>query len=295
MSNLLYSSETDKLVSRQAMRGIPVPPPMGPRHHPYSFADFADNTVAAIERAGYSVTGEEFAVQKDGMRVFGILKVSNSPDLETMVYHGEPGSSLSDNPDVSPAVPALASSENVPALYKPKWNLVVGVRGSNDQSVSRGLVIGSQVMVCSNLCFSGDLGKWNRKQTTNVEANMPDIIRRAVDQLDRKNDELTVNFDSFNSAQVDRDGGDRVLMDILRGGGFSASQFERAVDHWDRLPADLDEHSANGRTLWWLFNACTHALKPTGRNSNHNDKAHQSAIIYNKLVAAVAARPRLLN
>jgi len=276
MSNLLYSSETDQLVTRQDMRAIPVPPPMGPRHHPYSFADFADNTVHAIERAGYSITGEEFAVQKDGMRVFGILKVSNSPD-------------------VSPAVPALASSENVPALYKPGWNLVVGVRGSNDQSVSRGLVIGSQVMVCSNLCFSGDLGKWNRKQTTNVESDMPQIIRRAVDQLDRKNDELTVNFDSFNAAQVDRDGGDRILMDILRTGGFSASQFERAVDHWDKLPADLEEHSANGRTLWWLFNACTHGLKPTGRNSNHNDKAHQSAIIYNKLVAAVAARPRLLN
>ena len=124
---------------------------------------------------------------------------------------------------------------------------------------------------------------------------MPDIIRRAVDQLDRKNEELTVNFDSFNAAQVDRDGGDRILMDILRGGGFSASQFERAVEHWDRLPADLEEHSANGRTRWWLFNACTHGLKPTGRNSNHNDKAHQSAIIYNKLVAAAAARPRLLN
>jgi hypothetical protein len=276
MSNLLYSSETDQLVTRQDMRHIPVPPPMGPRHHPYSFADFADNTVSAIERAGYSITGEEFAVQKDGMRVFGILKVSNSPD-------------------VSPAVPALANSENVPALYKPEWNLVVGVRGSNDQSVSRGLVIGSQVMVCSNLCFSGDLGKWNRKQTTNVESDMPQIIRRAVDQLDRKNDELTVNFDSFNAAQVDRDGGDRILMDILRGGGFSASQFERAVEHWDTLPADLEEHSANGRTLWWLFNACTHGLKPTGRNSNHNDKAHQSAIIYNKLVAAVSARPRLLN
>ena len=276
MSRLLYDSDHDQLITRQEMRHIPVPPPMGPRHHPYSFADFADNTVNAIERAGYSVTDEEFAVQKDGMRVFGILKVSNSPD-------------------VSPAVPTLASSENVPALYKPKWNLVVGVRGSNDQSVSRGLVIGSQVMVCSNLCFSGDLGKWNRKQTTNVESDMPDIIRRAVDQLDRKNDELTVNFDAFNAAQVDRDGGDRILMDILRGGGFSASQFERAVEHWDKLPADLEEHSANGRTLWWLFNACTHGLKPTGRNSNHNDKAHQSAIIYNKLVAAVAARPRLLN
>ena len=260
MSRLLYDSDHDTPMSRLALRDIPVPPPMGPRHHPYSFADFADNTVNAIERAGYSVTDEEFAVQKDGMRVFGILKVSNAPNHV-------PAQNLDGYaPDVSPAVPALASSENVPALYKPKWNLVVGVRGSNDQSVSRGLVIGSQVMVCSNLCFSGDLGKWNRKQTTNVESDMPDI-----------------------------DGGDRILMDILRGGGFSASQFERAVDHWDKLPADLEEHSANGRTLWWLFNACTHGLKPTGRNSNHNDKAHQSAIIYNKLVAAVAARPRLLN
>ena len=116
---------------------------------------------------------------------------------------------------------------------------------------------------------------------------------RAVDQLDRKNDELTVNFDAFNAAKVDRDGGDRILMDILRGGGFSASQFERAVDHWDKLPADLEEHSANGRTLWWLFNACTHGLKPTGRNSNHNDKAHQSAIIYNKLVAGGCGPPAL--
>ena len=295
MSNLLYSSETDQLVTRQDMRHIPVPPPMGSRHHPYSFADFADNTVSAIERAGYSITGEEFAVQKDRMRMFGILKVSNAPNHV-------PAQNLDGYaPDVSPAVPTLASSENVPAiitdkeLYKPRWDLVIGVRGSNDRSISRGLVLGTRVMVCSNLCFSGDLGDWSKKQTTNVEANMPDTIRRAVDQLDRKNEELTVNFDSFNAAQVNRDDGDRILMDILRGGGFSASQFERAVEHWDKLPADLEEHSANGRTLWWLFNACTHGLKPTGRNSNHNDKAHQSAIIYNKLVAAVSARPRLLN
>ncbi len=75
MSRLLYNSDHDQLITRQEMRHIPVPPPMGPRHHPYSFADFADNTVSAIERAGYSVTDEEFAVQKDGMRVFGILKV----------------------------------------------------------------------------------------------------------------------------------------------------------------------------------------------------------------------------
>jgi hypothetical protein len=284
MAQLLYSSGHDTKMSRQDMRHIPTPPPMGRRHHPYSFADFADNTVNAIERAGYTVKEEDFAVQKDGMRMFGLLKVSNAPNHI-------PLQSLS-----------VPTSENVPALYTPEWDLMVGVRGANDQSIARGLVIGTQVMVCSNLCFSGDLGEWSRKQTTNVESDMPAIISGAVNQLDKENKKFTIDFDAFNRIQISRDDGDRILLDILRDkkDSLSASQFERAIAHWDELPQEVEEHSANGRNLWWLFNACTHGLKPTGVNSNHSDKADQSATIYKHLKLAVsnhanAGRVRLLN
>lgn len=295
MSNLLYDSTLDTPMSRLALRDIPTPPPMGSRHLPYSFADFTDNTVAAIENEGYEITDEQFAVQKDGQRMFGIIKVSNKPV-------------------------ALPSVPGQKAIYTPKWNLIVGVRGSHDQSIARGLVVGSQVMVCSNLCFSGDLGKWSRKQTTNIAGDIGGIIRGAVSQLEIKNRELTIDYDQFNRIQISKDDGDRILLDILRDDKetLSASQLERAIHHWDKLPdgysydskgrarvnpatgevlfdraQDVTEHGANGRNLWWLFNACTHALKPTGANNNHSDKADQSARIYGHLQRAVENYQRL--
>ncbi len=277
MSNLLYNSSLDTPMSRHDLRDIPTPPPMGSRHLPYSFADFTDSTVAAIEKEGYQITGEQFAVQKDGQRMFGIIKVSNQPVALPTVYGQD-------------------------ELYAPKWNLIVGVRGSHDQSIARGLVVGSQVMVCSNLCFSGDLGEWSRKQTTNIAGDIGGIIRGAVKKLETKNRELTIDYDQFNRIQISQDDGDRILLDILRDdkNTLSASQFERAVYHWDTLPKEVEEHSANGRNLWWLFNACTHGLKPTGANNNHSDKADQSANIYEHLKLAVAnyqtaGRVRLLN
>jgi|7_EtaG_2_1085326.scaffolds.fasta_scaffold44776_1 hypothetical protein len=317
MSQLLYDSNLDTKMSRQDLRQLKTPDPMGPRHHPYPFSDFADNTVNAIERAGYTVTSEDFAVQKDGQRMFGILKVSNAPNHI-------PAQNLD---GYAPTQLSVPTSENVPALYKPQWDLVIGVRGAHDQSVARGLVVGSHVTVCSNLCFSGDLGEWKRKQTTNVEFDMPAIIGGAISQLNKKQREFTIDFDAFNRIQISQDDGDRILLDILRDNkdSLSASQFERALHHWDVLPDgyerdskgkyrldvvtrqpiyrkenDVSEHGNNGRNLWWLFNACTHGLKPTGSNSNHSDKADQSLVVYKHLKAAVdnyenSGRVRLLN
>jgi hypothetical protein len=35
-----------------------------------------------------------------------------------------------------------------------------------------------------------------------------------------------------------------------------------------------------------LFNSCTHALKPTGANTNHSDIQHRSTVVYNKIANA---------
>jgi len=72
-------------------------------------------------------------------------------------------------------------------------------------------------------------------------------------------------------------------------GGFSPSQLGRAITDWDKC--SVDEHTANGRNVWWLFNSATHALKPTGRNINHADVQHRSTIVYNKV--ATGARQLL--
>jgi hypothetical protein len=259
MSTLLYNSATDIKVERDYLANLQTPAPMGSRHAPYPFHAFATDTVDSIERAGFTIEQEDYAITKNEQRLFGLLNVSR------------------------PVVPD-APSFGVPALYKPKWNLLVALRGAHDQSISRGLAIGSRVMVCSNLCFHGDLGNWNSKQTTNIAQRIPDMVADAVAGLAGAGRKLTIDFDAFNQQQISRETGDKVLLDIYRSGGFSASQMGRAVDDWD--DCSVEEHTANGRNLWWLFNSATLALKPTGANTNHGDIQHRSTVVYNKIANA---------
>ena len=139
-------------------------------------------------------------------------------------------------------------------------------------------------MVCSNLCFHGDLGNWASKQTTNIAQRIPEMVSDAVAGLGAAGRKLTIDFDAFNAKQITRETGDKVLLDIYRSGGFSASQMGRAVDDWDEC--SVGEHTANGRNIWWLFNSCTNALKPTGANTNHGDIQHRSTVVYNKIANA---------
>ena len=253
MSTLLYNSATDIKVEREYLANLQTPPPMGSRHAPYPFHSFATDTVDAIERAGFVIEQEDYAITKDEQRMFGLLSVSRP----------------------------VAPSNGIPALYQPEYNLLVGMRGAHDQAFSRSLVIGSQVMVCSNLCFHGDLGNWRSKQTTNIAYRIPDMVSDAVSGLGYAGERLTVDFDAFNARQITRDQGDDILLDVFRSGGFSASQLGRAIADWD--DCSIESHTANGRNLWWLFSSATQALKPTGANANHNDLQHRSTIVYNKI------------
>ena len=259
MSTLLYNSDTDIRVERDYLANLQTPPPMGKRHAPYAFHSFASDTVDAIERAGFTIENEDYAITKDEQRMFGLLNVSR------------------------PVVPD-APTFGVPALYRPKWDLMVGMCGTHDQSKSRALCIGSRVMACTNLCFHGDLGNWKSKQTTNIALRIPEMVADAVAGLGAAGRKLTIDFDAFNAKQITRETGDKVLLDIYRSGGFSASQMGRAVDDWDEC--SVGEHTANGRNLWWLFNSCTNALKPTGANTNHGDIQHRSTVVYNKIANA---------
>ena len=254
---LMYNSEKDIKVERDYLQNLQTPPPMGSRHAPYPFYDFVQNTVDAVENAGFTITEEEYAIQKDEQRLFGLLHVSK-PKPENAI------------------VPSFRTQTDPTA-----WNLLVGVRGAHDQSVGRGLVVGTQVITCSNLCFHGDLGNWKSKQTTNIAGRIPDLINDAVSGLDNALNKLTVDFDAFNAHKIEREAGENILVDIYRSGGFSSSQLGRAIDDWDKC--SVEEHTANGRNLWWLFNSATHALKPTGANNNHADLQHRSTLVFSHL------------
>ena len=255
MSTLMYNSATDIKVEREYLANLQTPAPMGSRHAPYPFFNFATDTVNAIQDAGFTIEAEDYAITKDENRMFGLLNVSRP---------------------MAPVAPYRPFQK-----WRPKWNLLVALRGAHDQSISRGLAIGSRVLVCSNLCFHGDLGNWKSKQTTNIADRIPEMVRDAVSGLGHAGERLTVDFNKFSDTEITTAQGDNVLLDIFRSGGFSPSQLGRAIEDWDSC--SVEEHTANGRNLWWLFNSATHALKPTGQNINHSDVQNRSTIVYNKV------------
>jgi hypothetical protein len=84
-------------------------------------------------------------VTHDGMRYFGLLQIAN-------------GSNHAD------------------------YSWVLGLRNSHDKRLPAGLVLGSQVMVCDNLSFHGEI-QIARKHTTGFLRDLPGLVHDAVSQL----------------------------------------------------------------------------------------------------------------
>ncbi len=237
MSNLMYSSKTDTLVTRAEMADLPLPQSLGRFHQPYSFSEYVEQVHESLDIEGLVATEQEYAIQKDGQRMFGLMTIG----------------------------PKALEGELITAA---DWNLTLGIRGSHDQRIPRGITLGSQVIVCSNLCFGGNIGTFNTKQTTNIRTRIPSLIRGAVAQIPQLAGEMEQKFDDYRNFEMQPRWGDAALVEMHRRGGLAAPQLARAIGEWDR--PSHEEHAEQGYSAWRLLNACTEALKPTGGQGNMN-------------------------
>jgi hypothetical protein len=86
-------------------------------HRPVPHVEIVETLVETLSFRHIGVVKEEYAVSKDGMKMFGVL------DLDT----GMPGCRFS-----------------------------IGIRNSHDRSMRLAAVVGVRVLVCENMAFSGD-------------------------------------------------------------------------------------------------------------------------------------------
>lgn len=245
MTNLMYSTATDKPVTLNQLQMIPTPPPMGPRHHPYGFGQYAEDVHVALDRAGIQVLDEEYAVTKDHQRMFGIMEIGSKP------LEGE----------------LITANE---------WSLLLGLRGAHDQRIGRGMVLGSRVTVCSNLQFSGNVADFTTRQTTFIGTRLPGLIYEAVQKIPEMAARQERVFDAYHNREMKPRAGDAALVEIYRRDGLSSAQLGRAVNEWHE--PTFEEHAADGFNAWRLMNSVTQALKPTGANVNHNTIAQRSQV-----------------
>ena len=135
------SSANSQLVTRQQLLAIPAPPST-PTWRPIPHADLIDALDRQLRVRGIAITAEQFAVQREGARLFAVLDLS------------------------------LERTEEFCAS--------IGIRTANDRSLALEVAVGLRVFVCDNLTFAGDLIALKRKHTIRFDLNAD--LSRAVDR-----------------------------------------------------------------------------------------------------------------
>jgi len=126
-SQLITQCGSRKL-SREELAVIPTPEGT-PTHRPLPHHEIVRALIETLSFRHISVVRDEYAVSKDGMKMFGVL------DLET-VFQG--------------------------------CRFAIGLRNSNDKSMRLALTVGYRVLVCDNMAFHGDFTPVLAKHTKHL-------------------------------------------------------------------------------------------------------------------------------
>jgi hypothetical protein len=134
----------------EALRTLPVPPPLGPHHKPVPHAELVEAITGRLTAENYEITRSQLAVTPDGHRLFGMVDINNG------------GSG---------------------------WARQLGFRNSTDQSFQIRGVAGRRVLICDNMVLSGEEFSFTRKNTTGLTFHglftlVKDGIARWREQID---------------------------------------------------------------------------------------------------------------
>lgn len=202
--------------------------------YPIPHSYVIDQVERSLESSGMAITASAFEVSHESLRMFGILQLESE------------------------------STE---------YSLLLGVRNSHDKSFPGAIVLGSQVTVCSNLIFSGEI-RITRKHTRFISRDFPGLVSRAVGQLHDKKIETAKRFEVYKDTTIEP----TQVNDLVIAG------LDNRVYGGTRIPTILSEfrnptHSEfenNGLSVWRYFNAVTESLKGMNANTlvNRGERLH---------------------
>ena len=132
----------------------------------------------------------------------------------------------------------------------------MGVRNSHDQSFSAGVVAGSQILVCDNLSFAGEI-QIARKHTPRIMDDLPRMTHDAVIGLNRYWEQQQARIMAYRRKQVTNQQAHDLVIRSVDKGVVANSYIPKILDHW-RVPRHQEFRPRN---LWSLQNAFTEVFK----------------------------------
>lgn len=193
-------------------------------HVPINHAKFLDTVGEALSNAGLKVDNQNYGLSHDGNRMFSLA--------------------------------SLSRQDNDNGTFKN----VLGIRNAHDKAFSAGLVCGSQVFVCDNLAFSGEI-KMNRKHTVNIMRDLPNLIYGMVNEVVQGWLNQESRYEGYADTVLDQSGSDELFGSAMRNNAIPPSKLKRVFNEWDEPRHD----EFKPRNAWSMFNAFTEVMKSSPR------------------------------
>ncbi len=217
-----------KEVDFSALSHVQTPAPTL-THYPLAHDSLVNRVRGALGDAHLEIVSEMHALSHGGARYFGLFQVA------------KPGMDLQD------------------------YSLVMGLRNSHDKRFPAGITVGSQVFVCDNLAFTGDI-KLARKHTVNIFRDIPGKVTQAVGMLANAWVSQDRRFAAYKSVTLnDRRDVDSLIIRAVEANALTKTQLTDILAEW-RMPSH-EEFAP--RTVWSLFNAFTEVLKGPNLDTLH--------------------------
>ncbi|MEP2445789.1 MAG: DUF932 domain-containing protein [Balneola sp.] len=223
MTNQLLTQCGAERCSLEQLLTIPDPPKTR-TYTPLPHYDFAVNvlTIASEILKGYRFDGDAYAVNSNGDKMFGVItyrKIHQSPDEDL--------------------------------------KLAIGLRNSHDRSFSAGLTIGSTVLVCDNMVFSGDITVMRRHQGEDMHEDLQDQIISAIYRSQHNMSHIVEDVELMKQVPLTLEQKYQYMGMLTGKGILSPSQSSAAFKElWE---PSHDEFTID--SLWSAYNCATEALK----------------------------------
>lgn len=219
MANLLMHCG-GKQVSRDAIENAPTPEKTN------SWTPIAHNRLLelaefTITTQGFRITNQAHGLWGNGDRYFGLMELSNNREHE-------------------------------------EYSLVLGLRNSHDKTFPASLALGSQVLVCDNLSFFGEV-VLTRRHTRFIERDLPGIILQAVGRLSEMRSHQNDRIEFYKRTQINDQMAHDIIVRAVDTRVIPVTQIPLVLQEW-REPRH-DEFTFDGHTMWRLFNAFTESFK----------------------------------
>lgn len=236
-------------VSREAVVATAAPEATD-THKPIAHSTFLRHIGAKLDAVGLDIAQEVHALSHEGMRYFGMMEVTAK------------------DADVD-------------------YSTVLGFRNANDKRFTAGMVVGSGVFVCDNLCFSGEI-QFGRKHTPNILVDLPDLILEAFKKVGAMRAFQDSRIAAYRETELTDSQANDLLIEALDANVIASSKIGMVLGEW-RAPRHQEFVDA-GKTTWRLMNAFTEVLKPREQGNDLFMLPGKTEALHNILDATAGLR-----